>query len=380
MSQNHLNRRQFLRLAAISGGAMALTACGAGSLSAPTPTRIPATPTPVPPTPASQAATGMGQIEEKVLVADVLDYALTSDEWPGAFGFVTFKLHQALHNGEPIYFIRTDASDPTFAEENGLVHVPLLNVVAGSPDLANSLYVFDGDRLPVIVVAPGDDGYCSLFHIHQVSVADDALTLDSAEAVEQAVADGAATVEAQSIYVNYPVVKWPGGELVVDDEKKEYLGGGQLLEPVNTEEMQVTFKLHGCFPGTRYMITDTSAAPMAPMMSVPASPPTQALIDLNGTDEIWVFGNGIEGSGVMGFQPGVFDNQAGEPAWSPFWNHFTLTWADGGDVRVLHSGDEIRAAVGAGETELFNGTPDSHPNGFVVNCPVPVVAPFEFEA
>ena len=320
----------------------------------------------------------MGQIEEKVLVADVLDYALTSDEWPGAFGFVTFKLHQALHNGEPIYFIRTDASDPTFAEENGLVHVPLLNVVAGSPDLANSLYVFDGDRLPVIVVAPGDDGYCSLFHIHQVSVADDALTLDSAEAVEQAVADGAATVEAQSIYVNYPVVKWPGGELVVDDEKKEYLGGGQLLEPVNTEEMQVTFKLHGCFPGTRYMITDTSAAPMAPMMSVPASPPTQALIDLNGTDEIWVFGNGIEGSGVMGFQPGVFDNQAGEPAWSPFWNHFTLTWTDGSDVRVLHSGDEIRAAVEAGEVELFNGTPDSHPNGFVVNCPAPITAPNDF--
>ncbi len=380
MSHNTLNRRQFLRMAAIGGGAVVLTACSGGIASAPSPTPLPPSPTPAPPTPGPEPAAEAGQIEEKVLVADVLDYALTSDEWPGAFGFVTFRLHQALHNGEPIYYIRTDASDPTFAEENGLVHVPLLNVVAGSPELANSLYMFDGDRLPVIGAAPGDDGYSSLFQIHQVSVADDALTLDSAEAVEQAVADGAATVEAQNIYVNYPVVKWSGGELSVDDEKREYLGSGQLLEPVDTDEMTVTFKLHGCFPGTRYMVTDTSAAPMAPMMSVPASSPTQALVDLNGTDEIWVFGNGIEGSGVMGFQPGVFDNQAGEPAWSPFWNHFTLTWTDGSDVRVLHSGDEIRAAVEAGETELFNGTPDSHPNGFVVNCPVPVVAPFEFEA
>jgi hypothetical protein len=378
MSKNTLNRRQFLRLAAVSGGATFLAACGAGLASGPTPTPRPPTPTPVPPAPEPPA--GASQIEEKVLVADVLDYALTSDQWPGAFGFVTFRLHQALHNGEPIYFIRTDASDPTFAQENGLVHVPLLNVAAGDPDMANSLYVFDGDRPPVIGAAPGDDAYSSLFRIHQVAVEDASLTLDSAEAVVQAAADSAATLEAQNIYVNYPVVKWQGGELSVDDEKKEYLGSGQLLQPVDTQNMEVTFKLHGCFPGTRYMITDTSAAPMAPMMSVPASPPTQALADLNGTDEIWVFGNGIEGSGVMGYQPGVFDNQAGEPAWSPFWNHFTLVWADGSDVRVLRSGDEIRAAVEASEIELYNGTPDSHPNGFVVNCPVPVVAPFEFEA
>ena len=113
MSKDGLNRRQFLRLAAVGGGAVFLTACGAGVASAPTPTPRPPTATPLPPTP--EPATGASQIEEKVLVADVLDYALTSDEWPGAFGFVTFKLHEALHNGEPIYFIRTDASDPTFA-------------------------------------------------------------------------------------------------------------------------------------------------------------------------------------------------------------------------------------------------------------------------
>ena len=378
MSQKTVSRREFLRFGAMGSGALLLAACGGALASAPTPTPRPATPTSVPPSPTPALAAS--SIEEKVLVSDVLDYALSSDEWPGDFGFVKFKLHEASYDGEPIYFIRTDASDPTFAQENGLVHVPLLNVAAGRDDLANSLYLFDGDRLPVVGAGPGDEAYSSLFQIKQVSVDDAALTLDSAEAIEQAVADGSATLDAKNIFVNYPMVKWPGGELSIDDEKKEYLGSGQLLEPIDTQGMEVTFKLHGCFPGTRYMITDTSAAPMAPMMSVPASSPTQALMDLNGTDEIWVFANGIPGSGVMGFQPGVFDNQAGEPAWSPFWNHFTLKWVDESQARVLHSSDEIRVALDAGEVESFNGTPDSHPNGFVVNCPVPVVAPVEFNA
>ena len=114
-------------------------------------------------------------------------------------------------------------------------------------------------------------------------------------------------------------------------------------------------------------------------MAVSAAPPTGKLAEVKATDEIWVFGNGIEGNGVMGFQPGVFDNQAGTPAWSPFWDHFTIMWKDGVEPRVLRSGAEIRAAIEAGEVDQFNGTPDSHPTGFVVNCPVPVVAAVEFE-
>ena len=166
----------------------------------------------------------------------------------------------------------------------------------------------------------------------------------------------------------------------MDTEKEAYLGTGQLLEAVDTEGMKVTFKLHECYPGSRYIVTDTSIAAMAPMMSIPASPPNATLMDTGAADEIWVFGNGIEGSGVMGFQPAIFDNQAGQPAWSPFWNHFTVTWADGADVRVLKSSAEIRELISSEDLELFNGTPDSHPTGFVVNCPVPVLAENTFAA
>ena len=377
MSTKHLiSRREFLRLGVLSSGGLLLAACGAEA--SPTPTPVPPTPTA-----AAELVPAAGETtEERIIVGDVLDYVLTSDEWPGAFGSVTFRLHEGRYNGEPIYFIRTDTSEPVFAEQNKLVLVPLLG--AGR-DVAAPLYVFDDDRLPVIGRTPGEDNFTSLFQIKRVTVNDDSLALESAEAVEQAAADGQVTIEEEisegrSVFVNYPIVKWPGGELSVDEEKAEYLGTGQLVAPVNTGDMTVTFKLHECFPGSRYIVTDTSIAAMAPMMSVPASPPNEQLMESGATDEIWVFANGIPGSGVMGFQPAIFDNQAGQPIWSPFWNHFTLRWNDESAARVLRSSAEVRAALEAGEVEEFNGTPDSHPTGFVVNCPVPVLAANTFNA
>ena len=122
MSQKTLSRRQFLRLSAISSGALVLAACGGNALS-PTATAEPAAPTEAAAKPAAQAGSSQGE----VIIGDVLDHQLTSDQWSGAFGFVTFKLHEGRYNGEPIYFIRTDASESAFAEENKLLFVPLLN-------------------------------------------------------------------------------------------------------------------------------------------------------------------------------------------------------------------------------------------------------------
>ena len=114
------------------------------------------------------------------------------------------------------------------------------------------------------------------------------------------------------------------------------------------------------------------------MMNIPASAPTQQLLTVGGTDEIWVFGNGIPGPGVMGFQPAVFDNKAGQPAWSPFWDHRTVVWKDESQATVLTSSAEIRALIESGDLEEFMGVPDTHPDGFVVNCPAPILAPNTF--
>lgn len=368
-----LSRRDFLRLSALSSGGFILAACAAPQTAEPETTggetadsgtnSIAAT--------ATARAVSAAIDEAEVMVKDVVEFKLESDEWEGDFGSVTFQLHEGRYNGSEVYFIRTDASDQAFAEEVGLVYVPLLN---NGKDLAHALYWFDDDRPPVFSSSPSSEAFASLCHLIQVSVSDDGLTLESAADVEQAIADGNATMSDSNVYVNYPFIKWDGGELSVDNERVGALPNGQLLEPIDTDNMRVTLKLHQCFPGSRYILTDTSSVGMAPMMSVPASAPTQALLDSGGTDEIWIFVNGIEGPGVMGFQPAIFDNKAGEPAWSPFWDHRALKWVDESNARILRSSDEIREALAAGELEEFLGVPDTHPNGFVVNCPAPILA------
>ena len=368
LNKQHISRRQFLALTTLSGTGLLLAACGGQAATAePTVTPLPTT--------APAVANASGDVE--IMAKDVLDFALETDQWSGQFGWVKFRLNEGRHNGEAVYFIRTDASDQTYADENGLVFVPLLNQ---GRDVAKPLYLFPNEDLPpVLGSAPSDPDYISLFQIIEVEISDPRAETDSAAGVETAVADGRAELTETGVFVNFPVVKWAGGSLAVDDELTATLGKGQLVEPIDTAVMSVSFKLHQCFPGSRYILTDTSSEGMAPMMSVPASTPAQALMESGGTDEIWVFANGIPGSGVMGFQPAIFDNKAGQAAWSPFWNHFTLGWVDESQARVLRSSAEIRELLEAGELEQFNGVPDSHPNGFVVNCPAPILAPNTFE-
>jgi len=313
----------------------------------------------------------------ELIVGDVVGFQLDSDLWTGAFGSVTFQMHKAWYNGEDVYYIRTDASDADYAETEKLVHVPLLNAAMSAEGATAPMYTFTNgadDQYPVVSTTPAEDNYTSAWHVHTVTFNGESEVLTSVEAIEEAEANGAITIEALQLVVNHPLVKWNGGELQEDTEKDSYLGTGPLISPVNSDSMRVTFKLHECYPGSRYIITDTSAVPMAPMMSIAPAGPTQALADVGATDEIWVFGNGIPGSGVMGFQPAIFDNPAGNPIWSPFWNHFTAVWEDESEATLITSSDELRSLVDEGKLTIFNGTPDTDPMGFVVNCPVPIKA------
>lgn len=321
----------------------------------------------------------------EVIVSDVLDYSLEpASEWAdtGQFGWVQFQLHEGRYDGEPIHYIRTDASDADFATENGLVYVPLLAAATTVDGATSALYVFDDGaegQLPVMASAPGDEDFSPAWRVHEVSFSGSPSLLESADAIEAAAEAGEVTVEPTRLVVNYPIVKWPGGQLPIDDSLDSYLGTGQLIE-LDEAAATVTFKLHECYTGARYIVTDSSAGAMATdMMHIAASPPTAKLAEAGAVDNIWVFGNGIEGSGVMGFQPAIFRNVAGTPAWSPFWDHYTLTWADGVEPRVLESGADVMAAIEAGEVVEWSGTPDTHPNGFVVNCPVPIRAPNTFD-
>lgn len=328
---------------------------------------------------ATPEATG----EAEIIVGDVLDFTLTpEDRWPGPFSSVTLRLHPGFFDGGDAWFIRTDASDAAFAKQEGLVYVPLLrNALEAEGSFAN-LYQFAtgiADQRPVLSTTPAEEGYSPAFRLHDVAFTGDPELLDSVAAIEEAVAAGRATSTPTNIIVNHPLVVWPGGGLAVDPDLEVPLGPGPLIEEPDLEAGTVTFKLHQCYPGSRYIATDTSAAPMAPMMGVVGSASTQALLDANATAPIYVFGNGLAGPGPMGFQPSIFNSKAGDVVWSPFWSHFTVTWTAPDQARLLTSEADVMAAVKAGELELFNGTPDTHPNGFVVNCPAPVLAPNPYD-
>lgn len=323
-----------------------------------------------------------GEPEGTVLVDDVVDFALTSSEWAGPFGFVTFRLHRALVGGDDVYYISTDVSDPDRATDEGLVSVPKMAELLDD-EMTADLYRFDDgadDQADVLSTEPGQDDYTPAMRLHRVTWEGEPRVLSSAEEIAEAADAGEVTVEATEAVYNVSVVKWSDGELAVDaDDRTEYLGPGQLLEPPDIDAMTVTFKLHECFPSTRYIVTDTDFEPAAENMAVVRSPRLEGATDAGATGRTNVFANGFEGPGPMGFQPSVFDSVAGDPEWSPYWTHWTYEWAEDAEPRVLRTEEEIHAARDDDELIEHAGTPPS-PDTFVVNCPVPILADVTFEA
>jgi hypothetical protein len=329
----------------------------------------------------AQSATPAGA-EPILLVGDVTDVVLGPEgRWEGDFGSVTMTMHAGFHDGGDAWFIRTDSSDADFATEHGLVFVPKLANALQAEGSFGDIYLFEGgaaDQRPVLNRIPGDTTYTPAFRVHRVTSELDAL-LDSEDAVLAAAEAGDITIEDTDIVVNFPLVLWPGGGLPVDPDLVNPLGPGVLIEEPDTSGGTVTFKLHPCYPGERYIATDTSAAPMAPMMGVAASEATQALTEAGATAPIYVFMPGLPGPAAMGSQPSVFNQSVGHPDYSPFWDHMTVAWNDGVEPRILRSEAEILAAAEADEVTIFQGTPDTDPMGFIVNCPAPVLAPVDYD-
>jgi hypothetical protein len=378
----YLSRRRFLGGAALAGGAAALAAC-APSAGGPTagPTGSVATAAPATPVPTVTSPSPTPDSAATVLVRDVVEYELRGPyAWNG--GSVTLRLHAGFIDGDTAYFVRTDTSDRDFAEQEGLVWVPILSTARSRDGAVGTIRLVEGgvpDQLPILSTVPGRDDFTPLYRVVRVAFTGNPILLDSAAAVAEAASAGSVAVEETAIIVNYPTVQWPGGVLPVDTAVELPLAGGPLLDAPDLDGMVVTFKLHQCYPESRYIITDTSAVPMAPMMNIQGSPGTAGLDEVGAVSTITVFGNGIPGPGAMGFQPGIFREKAGDPAWSPLWDHFTAVWKDPTKAVLVTNQADLNARVAAGEIEIFRATPDTGGQGFIVNCPSPIIAPNDFE-
>lgn len=372
-----LHRRRFLSLAAGGVAATVITAACGDDDDDSTPASSGTTAAAGTGAAATSVAVKSGPLTGAVQVGDVMEHVLWSDKWKGDFGSITFKLHHGLVGGQDAYFIRTDASDKAFAESEKLVFVPLMAEATkgGGRGLA-SIYLFDGapSQLPILSTAPHLGNYSPAFRVHRVSFQGAAEALKSVDEVRAAETAGKVRVQQTDIVVNYPVVKWPGGEMPNDQVREAYLGDGQLLEPVDVAGGKVTFKLHSCYPTSRYIVTDVTIPEMAAGMKIAPAPGANDLTAAGATAKILVFGNGLTGSGPMGAQKSVTDTNVGDPKWSPYWDHYTFVWKDAAAAELLKSEAEIKAAEEASKLERHPGTPDTKGTLFMVNCPVPVVA------
>lgn len=97
----------------------------------------------------------------------------------------------------------------------------------------------------------------------------------------------------------------------------------------------------------------------SPVLVVPELADTSA----QARDDLFVFTNGIVGTGPFGFQPDVFPSAPGDDAYRPLRHVVLVTWVDEDQARELRSVDEVLDAADRGEVELRD-------SGAVVNMPM----------
>jgi len=117
----------------------------------------------------------------------------------------------------------------------------------------------------------------------------------------------------------------------------------------------------------RFIHTEVSDPDVAGLLSDMMSSPVIHVPSLADAPEsmlakVYVFKNGVEGMGPLGFQPDVFDNPPGTEGYSPLRRIIFVTWVDGSAPRELKSLTEVLDAESKGELTIEE-------SNIVVNMP-----------
>ena len=102
-------------------------------------------------------------------------------------------------------------------------------------------------------------------------------------------------------------------------------------------------------------LTDMMKSPVIEVPSL-ANVPAESLAN------VYVFTNGVKGSGPFGFQADVFDNPPGTAGYTPLRRLNAVTWADETKARELTSAADVLAAEAAGDLTIEQP-------GIVINMP-----------
>jgi hypothetical protein len=297
---------------------------------------------------------------------------------------VSIPLTRGYENGSEIFYISTEASDKDLASlmtnwtGARVTYAPsLANTPAGA--FAN-IYAFKngvkgtgplGFQPNVADSQPGDLSYSPLWRIILVEWKDGvtATELKSEQAITSALGEGKLTIQPTTNIVNCPLIKWNGGSLMERADKnlndKSPYGPGQVLN-IDTANMTVTFVAHRGFAPSGstiyYIATDASSLDVAKALGVTFVNKTGAITLSSASSDLYVFTNGIKGTGPMGYQASIAGSNVGEMQYSPMWRINAVTWKDSAQAKFLTTLTEIGAASSSGmlTTQVV---------GFVVNCP-----------
>jgi hypothetical protein len=297
---------------------------------------------------------------------------------------VTLPLTRGYANGHEVFYISTEASDKGLADHltnvtgSRVAYAPSLSHTPAS-SLAN-IYAFKngiagsgplGFQPNVADSQPGDAKYSPIWRIITVEWKQgiSATELKSEQEILAAAQEGKVTIEPTSMLVNCPFVQWEGGKLMERADKaltdKSPYGPGQVLS-IDTQKMQVTFVAHRGFApdGSTiyYIATDASSQDAAKALGVTFVNKTAGTVLSGASSDLYVFTNGIKGTGPMGFQASIAGSNVGDTLYSPLWRINAATWKDPSMAKFLTTSGQI-------SSEVSDGMLSTAVAGFVVNCP-----------
>ncbi|MFY9300587.1 MAG: hypothetical protein WAO91_05310 [Candidatus Nitrosotenuis sp.] len=297
---------------------------------------------------------------------------------------VTLPLTKGYVDGFEVFYISTEASDKDLAEQltkltgARVAFTPALEKTPAE-SLAN-IYAFKngisgsgplGFQPNVADSKPGDAKYSPLWKVNMVEWKSGVKPreLRSETDILAAAKKNELTITPTKLVVNCPMVKWQGGALKIRSNKtltdESQYGGGQVLS-IDTKKMQVTFVGHRGFApdGSTiyYIATDASVKDVADALGVVFAPKTGATLKSGASSDLFVFTNGISGTGPLGFQASIASTNVGDAFYSPLWRIQATTWKDAAKAQFLTKASEITS-------EGSNGALSTSIAGAVVNCP-----------
>ncbi|HWP78880.1 MAG TPA: hypothetical protein VNL34_04435, partial [Candidatus Nitrosotenuis sp.] len=276
---------------------------------------------------------------------------------------VEIPLVRGYADGHEVFYITTEASDQKVAEhltELTGFRVVYTPAIKNTPKAAlANIYEFTngikgtgpaGFQPNVADSQPGDPQYSPAWAVQHVSWVDEsaARELTSEEEILAARDAGQLKIEETGVVVNCPFIQWKDGNLQIraDSELTDNspYGGGQVLD-IDTENMVVTFVAHRGFgpdgSTVYYIATDASSQEVADMLGVIYVEKIGNTLVSSAASDLYVFTNGIKGTGPAGFQASIGSTKEGDKFYSPFWRIQTVTWADAENARFLTTAAEI---------------------------------------